>query len=112
MQKRITNKFIIPDSIKYFENDYTIDSNFTRLKIREFEKFYTKKTSKYLPELVKTKSSYQNYREFMLKVLECKRNEENKPLDNETAKRYADELYNAGGARKLGEEQNTIFYYR
>ena len=47
----------------------------------------------------------------MLKVLECKRNEENKPLDNETAKRYADELYNAGGARKLGEEQNTIFYY-
>lgn len=72
---------------------------------------YLNEYGKYLPELVKTKSSYQNYREFMLKVLECKRNEENKPLDNETAKRYADELYNAGGARKLGEEQNTIFYY-
>ena len=42
----------------------------------------------------------------MLKVLECKRNEENKPLDFETAKRYADELYNAGGARKLGEYCN------
>jgi hypothetical protein len=57
---------------------------------------------KHLPDLVKRKSSYKNYREFMLKVLECKRDEENKPFDPETAQKYATELYNAGGGRTLG----------
>lgn len=38
----------------------------------------------------------------MLKVLECKRNEENKPFDPETAQQYATELYNAGGGRTIG----------
>jgi hypothetical protein len=57
---------------------------------------------KHLPDLVKRKSSYKNYREFMLKVLECKRNEENKPFDPETAQQYATELYNAGGGRTIG----------
>ena len=45
------------------------------------------------------------------KVLECKRNEENKPFDVETAKKYADELYNAGGARKLGKHTFTYPAY-
>lgn len=63
---------------------------------------YLNEYGKHLPDLVKSKSSYQNYRDFMLKVLECKRNEENKPLDVATAKKYADELYNSGGQRKLG----------
>ena len=65
---------------------------------------YLTEYGKYLPDLVRTKSSFQNYRDFVLKILECKRDEENKPLDRDTATHYANELYNAGGARKLGEE--------
>ena len=64
---------------------------------------YLNEYGKHLPDLVKSKSSYKNYREFMLKVLECKRNEENKPFDPETAQQYATELYNAGGGRTIGE---------
>ena len=64
---------------------------------------YLNEYGKHLPDLVKSKSSYKNYREFMLKLLECRRDEENKPFDSETAQAYADELYQAGGARSLGE---------
>jgi hypothetical protein len=38
----------------------------------------------------------------MLKVLECKRDEEMKPFDPDTAQQLATELYNAGGGRNLG----------
>ena len=57
---------------------------------------------KHLPDLVKSKSSYRNYREFMLKVLECKRDESMKPFDAETAQQLATELYNAGGGKTIG----------
>ena len=55
---------------------------------------------KHLPDLVKSKSSYKNYREFLLKVLECRRDERNIPFDAVTAQAYADELYKAGEASK------------
>lgn len=64
---------------------------------------YLNDYGKHLPDVVKSKSSYENYRNLMLKVLECKRNENDKPLDATTAKTLADELYNAGGSRSLGE---------
>ena len=57
---------------------------------------------KHLPDLVKSKSSYKNYREFLLKVLECRRDESNIPFDAVTAQAYADELYKAGEARTIG----------
>ena len=58
---------------------------------------------KHLPDLVKSKSSYKNYREFLLKVLECRRDERNIPFDAVTAQAYADELYKAGEARTIGK---------
>lgn len=74
----------------------------TRIELKAAIDCYLTEYGKYLPDLVRTKSSYQNYREFILKVLECKRDEENKPFDRDTARQYANELYDAGGARKLG----------
>lgn len=65
---------------------------------------YLTEYGKHLPDLVKSKSSYKNYREFMLKVLDCKRDEEHKPFDAETAQSYATELYNAGGGRSIGRK--------
>lgn len=64
---------------------------------------YLNDYGKHLPDVVKSKSSYENYRNLMLKVLECKRKENDTPLDAVTAKTLADELYNAGGSRSLGE---------
>jgi hypothetical protein len=51
---------------------------------------------------VRKKASYNNYRNFLLKVLECQRDERNLPFDDVTAQRYADELYAAGGGRTIG----------
>ena len=64
---------------------------------------YLNDSGKHLPDVVKSKSSYENYRNIMLKVLECNRNESDTPLDAAAAKVLADELYNAGGSRSLGE---------
>ena len=41
----------------------------------------------------------------MLKLLECKRSEDNTPFDAVTAQKYADELYSAGGARNIGKRK-------
>ena len=65
---------------------------------------------KHLPDLVKSKSSYRNYREFMLKVLECKRDESMKAFDPETAQQLATELYNAGGGRNLGVYVRVVLF--
>ena len=50
----------------------------------------------------------------MLKLLECKRSEDNTPFDAVTAQKYADELYSAGGARNIGERKmiNTVKMWR
>jgi len=42
----------MPDPLKYFDNAYRIDEKFSQIKTKDYEKFFTKKTSKYLPELV------------------------------------------------------------
>eukprot|EP01031_Cornospumella_fuschlensis_P004206 gene4206-5259_t len=55
-----------------------------------------------LVEVLKARSTYKNYREFVLKVLECNRDEDNKPFDLDLARRYAQELYAAGAGRSLG----------
>ena len=65
---------------------------------------YLNEYGKHLPDLVKSKSSYKNYREFLLKVLECRRDERNIPFDAVTAQAYADELYKAGEARTIGKK--------
>lgn len=59
---------------------------------------------KELTEVVKTRCTQKNYREFVLKILECNREEDNIPFDVQTAKAYADELYKAGAARSFGFE--------
>lgn len=55
-----------------------------------------------LADVIKQRSSYKNYREFVLRVLECNRDEENKRFDIDTARRFANELHAAGAARTLG----------
>ena len=49
-----------------------------------------------------TKASYKNYRDFMTKVLECRRDENSEPFEDHIAQKYADELYNAGAGRTIG----------
>ena len=65
-------------------------------------KVYLDEYKKDLVEIVKAKASYKNYREFMLKLLECNHDEDMKPLDIDTARTYAQELYAAGAGRTVG----------
>jgi hypothetical protein len=46
--------------------------------------------------------SYKNYRDFMERVLECKRDEFGDPFDDETATKLAAEVYAAGAGRTIG----------
>lgn len=57
--------------------------------LEKFEEEYNKPLS----VVVKSKSSYKNYRDFMLKMLECEHDEAYKPLAEESAKLAAKELY-------------------
>lgn len=57
-----------------------------------------------LIELIRSKCTQKNYREFVMKILDCNRDEDNVPFDPVTAKAYADELYKAGAARSFGFE--------
>ena len=57
---------------------------------------------KQLPDVIKAKSSYKNYREFVLRILECQHDESNEKLSQQEAQYYANELYNAGAARTIG----------
>jgi hypothetical protein len=57
-----------------------------------------------LIETIRSKCTQKNYREFVMKLLECNRDEDNIPFDPATAKAYADELYKAGAARSFGFE--------
>jgi hypothetical protein len=79
----------------------------TLAELKSAMEVYLNDYGKHLPDVVKSKSSYENYRNIMVKVLECNRNESDRPLDAAAAKILADELYNAGGARNLGESAVT-----
>eukprot|EP01033_Poteriospumella_lacustris_P001082 gene1082-787_t len=57
-----------------------------------------------LIELIRSKCTQKNYRDFVMKILDCNRDEDNIPFDPVTAKAYADELYKAGAARSFGFE--------
>ena len=50
----------------------------------------------------KISSTQPNYKEFMLKVLECKRNEDNQPHEIKKAQKLASDLYAAAAARTIG----------
>ncbi len=55
-----------------------------------------------LPDVIKNKCSYKNYRDFVLRILECEHDESNTKLSTSEAKYFADELYAAGAARSIG----------
>ncbi len=76
----------------------------TNIELRGAMEMYLKNYRKDLVEIVRSKSSYKNYREFVLKILECSRDEDDQPFDPITAKKLADELYAAGAARTVGME--------
>lgn len=63
--------------------------------------FHADETGKPLRDILSA-HSYKNYREFIAKVLECRRDERNEPFDQGTALRYAEELYEAGAGRYVG----------
>ena len=68
-----------------------------RAAIDEYQDEY----SRNLIDIVKVKSS-RSFRDLLLKILECRRNEDGKPFDDETAESYAKELYDAGAGRLVG----------
>lgn len=55
-----------------------------------------------LPDVIKAKCSYKNYREFVLRILECQHDESHEKLSQQEAQYFANELYNAGAARTIG----------
>ncbi len=55
-----------------------------------------------LPDVIKNKCSYKNYRDFVLRILECEHDESTDKLNISEAKYFADELYAAGAARTIG----------
>jgi len=54
---------------------------------------YTAEYKKNLVDVIRAKASFKNYRDFVLKVLECDKDEEQLPLDDDTAKQCAVELH-------------------
>lgn len=83
----------------------------TNLELKKAIISYNDHYKKDLYEIIKNKSSYKNYREFVLKMLECSRDESDQRFDPETARRYAKELYDAGAGRTLGLILNHLLIY-
>lgn len=69
-----------------------------RTAMEEYQRHYKKD----LVEIVRSKSSYKNYREFVLKILECNHDEDNEVFPDDLARQYAKELYDAGAGRTIG----------
>jgi hypothetical protein len=74
----------------------------TNGELRAALECFTIEYKKPLADIIRSKSSYKNYREFVLKILDCEHDEDMKPCDFEVATALANELYAAGGARSLG----------
>lgn len=74
----------------------------TNLELKKAIIQFNEAYHKDLYEIIKNRSSYKNYREFVLKMLECNRDENDTRFDDETARRLAKELYDAGAGRTLG----------
>lgn len=60
--------------------------------------------SHFLLQILKARCPYKNYKDFVLRILECDRDETNKRFDLQTARTLAGELHAAGAARTLGFE--------
>lgn len=54
---------------------------------------YAADYKKSVADVVKAKASYKNYRDFVLKILECNKDEDNLPFDDDVAKQCAVELH-------------------
>lgn len=68
----------------------------TNYELKQAIEMYKIEYKKDFLEIVKNKASYKNYRDFMLRVLECDRDERNEPLSDQDAYAFARELYDAG----------------
>lgn len=75
------------------ENLMEIVCTRTNAELKAAMKVYDLDYKKSLRDIIKSKASYKNYREFVLKILECDRDENNKPFDEETALELAKELH-------------------
>mmetsp|Transcript_6253 Transcript_6253/g.5586 ORF Transcript_6253/g.5586 Transcript_6253/m.5586 type:complete len:600 (+) Transcript_6253:141-1940(+) len=84
------------------ENFIEIITTRTNEELRYAIDLYKLEYKKDLLDIVKNKTSYKNFREFVLKILECQHDESNKPFDTQTAIQYAQELYEGGIGRTLG----------
>lgn len=76
----------------------------TNLELRAAIFCFNQTYKKDLIELIRSKCSYKNYRDFVMKILECNRDEDNIPFPQAQAQAFASELYQAGGARSYGME--------
>jgi hypothetical protein len=76
----------------------------TNLELKKALFAYEEMYKKNFVEVFMARSSYKNFREFVGKLLECNRNEDDVRCPEEEAKRYAQELHQAGAARTIGFE--------
>jgi hypothetical protein len=84
------------------ENLLEIICTRTNEELKNAIDIYSKVYKKNIVDIIKSKASYKNYREFVIKILEYQKDETYLPLDYALAKEYADELYAAGAARSIG----------
>jgi len=80
----------------------------TNKELKLAMEYYKKEYKKDLFDIVKSKAGFKNFRDFMLKLLECNRDEKNRPFDDDTSKMYAEELYNAITSKKFGVDAEPI----
>jgi len=52
-------------------------------------------------DVIRAKASYKNYRDFVLRVLECDKDENEVPLDDDTAKQCAVELQTGAASKYI-----------
>lgn len=76
----------------------------TNLELKKALFAYQEMYKKDLVEVFAGRSSYKNYREFVLKLFECNRNEDDVRYADDIAKQLAQELFQAGAARTIGFE--------
>lgn len=85
------------------ENILEIVMTRSNLELRFAQESYNETYKSNFKDII-SKNSYKNYREFMLLVLECRRDEENCPLEPEKAAAYAKRLYDAGAGKTIGTD--------
>jgi len=92
------------DGYVYLDDEDFIEVVATRNNsmLREAVDQYLDEYGKHLTDIVKAKTSNRYYRELLLKLLECNRDEDMEPFDEATATKLAKELYEAGAARVVG----------